>query len=426
MTDSRTLFLMVPIFVGCAGTIECPNGFFECLGECQPLGTTCGAPDAGATDASPSDTGMRDTGMRDTGANDAADGNTADPCASRGDGVVIQSACASENTFYRCARSERVDCVSSQRCAEWRNTAGEREAGCFERDGIGQTTLPCNADDPGEARCDGNTVVHACVVNPRRAVENQPERIRRTFECVRWPDGTCVVLSGGIPQCTSPSAEPCDPGTFIDGCSPDGRARTICDPSVSLVYQATCEDSETCRVCSTGFRRGSSCIPTIAVPSDRVPVGPRSYDLISCVSDDRVRVAECMWEWTARCGDGRVCHEYLSAWAGDTAGCFSADTRFCEAPGTTECSRDGDVFYLCDERGVLLANSCVADRNLCDVSTGTCFDRDPVACVVDPMLVRCRTPEVQERCGTTGELELTRCPGGCVDDDGAAASTCNP
>jgi len=350
----------------------------------------------------------------------AEDATVALACEGAG-GAPVEGACIGPNALVVCATGERIECnVSYPVCAEWLGEAGAGRAGCFARN-----QRPCDADDPGDAeRCAGSVAVRLCGDNRLASLPRQPARIRFAEDCTeRWPDGVCGEPAGE-PLCTSPSAPPCDPASFEVSCSPDGRARTWCEPRVGRLYLEACEPTETCRVCPTGTSR---CIPNSAVPSEHVVTGPGLYDQLSCVTERTVRVSQCMWEWTARCGeDEPVCHDELDG----GAECYATTVRYCDTPGQTECSDDLVYAYECSEGGHLRRNWCAGTLTLCDRATGQCYADDPFGCGTEAAPPRCLTAEVYEECivstESPGFFDLARqfCPGGCTDAGGTP--TCNP
>lgn len=432
-------FVLPALVLGaCSAPIAtCAEGTFACLGECKPLGTVCGDIDGGGdgavtnldggtgTDTGGPDGMANDIGGADASADVANDGMTdsaaadapgTNPCASAG-GTAERACSGDGQNVLVCSSNETQVCGSEYHCVEWSDEGGTLLASCV-RDFV----RACSADESEDsATCDGNLVLGACHDNQNAGNHPwEPAWTRSVQNCRRlWPtDGTCEI-AGGSPRCTSPTAESCNSDAHRLRCSMDGRSRVQCAGGLDLEYIEPCADTETCRECGTDSV-GAQCIPNSATPSDHVFGGPGLVDELYCTSPSARIVSTCGWQWNARCGSGQpVCHDELDG----GAHCYPSNARFCEIPGTTECSDDLAIAFTCRESGYFARSWCAGLDNVCERASGRCYPRGPFRCELGDD--ECLTPEVRQRCEIVdARPEAVRefCPGGCTDD---GAVTCS-
>jgi hypothetical protein len=379
-----------------ASPCDCGSGEFCCIDHCQPLGSVCGAADG--------DADLDGDADADADADEEIDGDAdADagppPCDDRpgpdGGMVPTTSRCFDAVTLWDCAGHTTSCNESFPDCFEWYDPATSAwVAGCLE-----SWYYPCDpavdvnhCEDAFEVFCNQN------INYPTYG----PPGFGMRVDCrERWgADGVCVESPDGL-GCDSPTAEHCDPETYVRECTEDLSGRIECAYDIGIVEVQPCEVDHYCL--DNEYTRASpvqvDCIFAGAVSSDSPPTTDEV--ILACAGEDTVLVEQYGMEWVAYCEPALVILPDGSSEWRDTVCYDETLAPRCELPDTEHC--DPATFVArCSDDGIG-ALSCVGDvvqyascgtfgiDGVCDPATSACVPFEPChegwpyeeRCVVD-------------------------------------------
>lgn len=224
--------LFVALTLGCSSAAPaCPEGTFDCLGACLPLGSTCGGSDAGARDA-PALEGL--DGGTASDAFTPRDAPSVGSCTSP-DGIPVLRYCRTAGITRDCRDNAEVTCRADEHCEETSLRDGSGHfAACFA-----EGSTPCNLTVDAPVACDGAVITYCEARGPLDST--------RRVDCqaaLGWEGATCVADGAGF-TCIAPEATPCDMAR-ADTC--DGDRIVTCSRSSSAGPVLTRRD------CGAGLR----------------------------------------------------------------------------------------------------------------------------------------------------------------------------